>query len=143
MTAYDDLMAHQRDTQALAQVAGRQHWDQETMMPRGAAAQASGAPQASRQNLDGPGGQAGKGLESARRGGDARQPVQHRKPARRNPRVEPPQDAPDIARFQTAVDHLRHQTSPLVRTRLGDDTGPGFGALVMLAQENRLRRADI
>ena len=39
MTAYDDLMAHQRDTQALAQVAGRQHWDQETMMPRGAAAQ--------------------------------------------------------------------------------------------------------
>ena len=39
MTAYDDLMAYQRDTQALAQVAGRLGWDQETMMPRGAAAQ--------------------------------------------------------------------------------------------------------
>ena len=39
MTAYDDLMAHQRETQALAQVAGRLGWDQETMMPRGAAPQ--------------------------------------------------------------------------------------------------------
>ena len=37
MAAYDDLMAHQRDTQALAQVSGRLGWDQETMMPRGAA----------------------------------------------------------------------------------------------------------
>ena len=39
MTAYDDLMAHQRETQALAQVAGRLGWDQETMMPRGSAPQ--------------------------------------------------------------------------------------------------------
>jgi len=39
MAAYDDLMAFERDTQALAQVAGRLGWDQETMMPRGAAPQ--------------------------------------------------------------------------------------------------------
>ena len=39
MTAYADLMAHQRETQALAQVMGRLGWDQETMMPRGAAPQ--------------------------------------------------------------------------------------------------------
>jgi len=39
MTAYDDLMAFQRDTEALGQIAGRLGWDQETMMPRGAAAQ--------------------------------------------------------------------------------------------------------
>ncbi len=39
MTAYEDLMAFTRDTQALDQVAGRLGWDQETMMPRGAAAQ--------------------------------------------------------------------------------------------------------
>jgi carboxypeptidase Taq len=39
MTAYDDLMAFQRDTQALGQIAGRLGWDQETMMPRGAAGQ--------------------------------------------------------------------------------------------------------
>ena len=39
MSAYDDLMAFQRDTMALAQVAGRLGWDQETMMPRGAADQ--------------------------------------------------------------------------------------------------------
>jgi len=39
MTAYDDLMAHQRETEALAQVAGRLSWDQETVMPRGAAPQ--------------------------------------------------------------------------------------------------------
>jgi len=38
-TAYDDLMAFTRDTQALGQVAGRLGWDQETMMPRGAAPQ--------------------------------------------------------------------------------------------------------
>ncbi|MHA6344084.1 carboxypeptidase M32 [Roseivivax sp. CAU 1761] len=37
--AYDELMAHQRETEALAQVAGRLGWDQETVMPRGAAAQ--------------------------------------------------------------------------------------------------------
>jgi carboxypeptidase Taq len=39
MTAYDDLMAYQRQTEALAQVAGRLGWDQETVMPEGAAAQ--------------------------------------------------------------------------------------------------------
>ena len=38
MAAYDDLMAFQRDTEALSQVAGRLGWDQETMMPDGAAA---------------------------------------------------------------------------------------------------------
>jgi carboxypeptidase Taq len=41
MTAYDKLMAFQRETEALAQVAGRLGWDQETMMPRGAAEQRS------------------------------------------------------------------------------------------------------
>ncbi len=39
MTAFDDLMAFQRETEALAEVAGRLGWDQETMMPRGAAPQ--------------------------------------------------------------------------------------------------------
>jgi carboxypeptidase Taq len=39
MTPYDDLMAFQRETEALGQIAGRLGWDQETMMPRGAAAQ--------------------------------------------------------------------------------------------------------
>ena len=39
MTDYTDLMAFTRDTQALGQVAGRLGWDQETMMPRGAAGQ--------------------------------------------------------------------------------------------------------
>ncbi|MBK5932979.1 carboxypeptidase Taq [Rhodovulum imhoffii] len=39
MTAYDDLLAHERETQALSQVMGRLGWDQETMMPRGAAQQ--------------------------------------------------------------------------------------------------------
>ena len=39
MTAYDDLMTFQRETMALSQVAGRLGWDQETMMPRGAAPQ--------------------------------------------------------------------------------------------------------
>lgn len=37
--AYTDLMAFSRETQALAAIAGRLEWDQETMMPRGAAAQ--------------------------------------------------------------------------------------------------------
>ena len=49
MSAYDDLMARERETQALAQVAGRLGWDQETMMPHGAAdqrAEESGAIQA-------------------------------------------------------------------------------------------------
>ncbi|MDW3184161.1 carboxypeptidase M32 [Roseobacter sp.] len=39
MTAYDALMTYTRETQALAQIAGRLDWDQETMMPRGAAPQ--------------------------------------------------------------------------------------------------------
>ena len=39
MTAFDELMAFQRETEALAQIAGRLGWDQETMMPRGAADQ--------------------------------------------------------------------------------------------------------
>ncbi|ATF18437.1 carboxypeptidase M32 [Phaeobacter gallaeciensis] len=39
MSAFDDLMAYERDTQALGQIAGRLGWDQETMMPRGAAPQ--------------------------------------------------------------------------------------------------------
>lgn len=39
MTAYTDLMAFTRDTEALGQVLGRLGWDQETMMPRGAADQ--------------------------------------------------------------------------------------------------------
>jgi carboxypeptidase Taq len=39
MTAFDELLAFERDTQALAQIAGRLGWDQETMMPRGAAQQ--------------------------------------------------------------------------------------------------------
>lgn len=39
MSAYDDLMAFQRETEALGQVAGRLGWDQETMMPEGAAPQ--------------------------------------------------------------------------------------------------------
>ena len=40
-TAYADLMVWQRETEALGQIAGRLGWDQETMMPRGAAAQRS------------------------------------------------------------------------------------------------------
>ncbi len=39
MTAYDELMAHERLTGALGQVAGRLGWDQETMMPREAGEQ--------------------------------------------------------------------------------------------------------
>lgn len=39
MTAFDDLMAYQRQTEALGQVAGRLGWDQETVMPDGAAGQ--------------------------------------------------------------------------------------------------------
>jgi carboxypeptidase Taq len=39
MPAYDDLMAFQRMTEALAEVAGRTGWDQEAIMPRGAAPQ--------------------------------------------------------------------------------------------------------
>jgi carboxypeptidase Taq len=39
MSAFDDLMAHQKETEALSSVMGRLGWDQETMMPRGAAPQ--------------------------------------------------------------------------------------------------------
>ncbi|GFE66797.1 carboxypeptidase M32 [Litoreibacter roseus] len=37
MTAYEELMAFDRVTQALSSVAGRTGWDQETVMPEGAA----------------------------------------------------------------------------------------------------------
>ena len=40
-SAWGDLVAHERATWALAQVMGRLGWDQETMMPRGAAGQRS------------------------------------------------------------------------------------------------------
>ena len=39
MSAYDELMAHARETEALGQIAWRLGWDQETVMPRGAAPQ--------------------------------------------------------------------------------------------------------
>ena len=39
MTAYDDLIAFVRETEALSQVAGRLGWDQETMMAEGSAPQ--------------------------------------------------------------------------------------------------------
>jgi carboxypeptidase Taq len=39
MSAYDDLMVFQRQTEALSQVAERLGWDQETVMPDGSAAQ--------------------------------------------------------------------------------------------------------
>ena len=39
MNAFEQLMDHARETSALGQIAGRLGWDQETMMPRGAAAQ--------------------------------------------------------------------------------------------------------
>ena len=39
MTAYSELMAFQRETEALSQIAGRLGWDQETMMPEGATPQ--------------------------------------------------------------------------------------------------------
>lgn len=38
-TALADLLAFQKETEALGQIAGRLGWDQETMMPRGAADQ--------------------------------------------------------------------------------------------------------
>ncbi|MDD7971299.1 carboxypeptidase M32 [Roseinatronobacter alkalisoli] len=41
MTAYENAMAHARQTEALAQIAGRLGWDQQTVMPRGANAQRS------------------------------------------------------------------------------------------------------
>ncbi len=39
MTAYEELMAFQRETEALGQIMGRLGWDQETVMPAGAAEQ--------------------------------------------------------------------------------------------------------
>ena len=39
MSAYEDLMVYQRETEALGQVMGRLGWDQETVMPRGAVEQ--------------------------------------------------------------------------------------------------------
>ena len=39
MSTYDDLMAFERETQALGQIAGRLGWDQETHMPQAAAPQ--------------------------------------------------------------------------------------------------------
>lgn len=39
MSAYEDLMAFQRETEALSQIMGRLGWDQETVMPAGAAEQ--------------------------------------------------------------------------------------------------------
>lgn len=41
MTAYDELLTHQRQIQALSQIAALLDWDQETVMPAGAAAQRS------------------------------------------------------------------------------------------------------
>lgn len=41
MSALAELMAFQRETEALSEVAGRLGWDQETVMPRGAAEQRS------------------------------------------------------------------------------------------------------
>lgn len=51
MGAYEDLMAFERQTQALGQVAGRLGWDQETVMPRGAAPQRAEESQAMEQVL--------------------------------------------------------------------------------------------
>jgi carboxypeptidase Taq len=51
MTAYDDLIAFERQTQALGQVAGRLGWDQETMMPRAAAPQRAEESEAMEQVL--------------------------------------------------------------------------------------------
>ena len=39
MSAYDELMAFQRETEALGQIMGRLSWDQETVMPSGAGEQ--------------------------------------------------------------------------------------------------------
>ncbi|MEL6433998.1 MAG: carboxypeptidase M32, partial [Pseudomonadota bacterium] len=39
MSAFEELMQYQRATEALTSVAGRLGWDQETMMPEGAAGQ--------------------------------------------------------------------------------------------------------
>ncbi len=41
MTVYSELMAFQRQTEALAQIMGRMGWDARTVMPRGANAQRS------------------------------------------------------------------------------------------------------
>ena len=41
-TAYAELMAYQRETEALGKIAERLGWDQETMMPRGGGGSARG-----------------------------------------------------------------------------------------------------
>ncbi len=51
MGAFEDLMAYERQTQALGQVAGRLGWDQETVMPRGAAPQRAEESEAMEQVL--------------------------------------------------------------------------------------------
>ena len=51
MGVYEDLMGYERQTQALGQVAGRLGWDQETVMPRGAAPQRAEESQAMEQVL--------------------------------------------------------------------------------------------
>jgi carboxypeptidase Taq len=51
MNAYDALMAFERQTQALGQVAGRLGWDQETVMPRAAAPQRAEESEAMEQVL--------------------------------------------------------------------------------------------
>ncbi|MCB1337070.1 MAG: carboxypeptidase M32, partial [Maritimibacter sp.] len=53
MGAFEDLMAFERQTQALTQVNGRLNWDQETMMPRGAAPQRAVESEAMEQMLHG------------------------------------------------------------------------------------------
>ena len=39
MSAFDELLAFQRQTEALSSIAERLGWDQETVMPRGATEQ--------------------------------------------------------------------------------------------------------
>lgn len=51
MKTYEELMAFERQTRALAQVAGRLSWDQETVMPRGAAPQRAEEAEAMEQVL--------------------------------------------------------------------------------------------
>ncbi|GKY87633.1 carboxypeptidase M32 [Sinisalibacter aestuarii] len=51
MSAYEELMAFDRQTQALRQIAGRLGWDQETVMPRAAAPQRAEESEAMEQVL--------------------------------------------------------------------------------------------
>ena len=78
MTAYDELMAFQRETEALAQVMGRLGWDQETVMPerrvraagRGDGGAGRGAARAAHRSAD----RRVAGERRSRRAGGARQP---------------------------------------------------------------------